>query len=185
MYFCNNCNSILNITKKISVPFIKEYNDDDENVFIEDILNKNDEGVFKIKFNISKLTKSSKFKQLDEKEKYKIQQVYKAHTNKLNSTYFVCENCNYHKILSSEITIFESIIEEKLNEDKSSMLFKKDDWTLPRTKDFICPNKSCLTNKKGYEVQREAIFYRPYTDKYYLKYLCTTCNESWTPSIKI
>ena len=55
------------------------------------------------------------------------------------------------------------------------------DMTLPRTKDFICPNQKCETNKNYSDKNREAVFYRPSSDSYNLKYICCFCKTSWSP----
>jgi len=45
------------------------------------------------------------------------------------------------------------------------------DFTLPRTKDFICPNKECKIDP----IDREAIIYRPNPEEYVTQYICTNC----------
>jgi len=45
------------------------------------------------------------------------------------------------------------------------------DYTLPRTKDFICPNKEC----KPEEIKREAIIYRPNLNEFITQYICVNC----------
>ena len=46
------------------------------------------------------------------------------------------------------------------------------DPTLPRTKDFICPNSKCISNTKKTDkevlINKEAVFYRP-TKEYNIK----------------
>jgi hypothetical protein len=46
------------------------------------------------------------------------------------------------------------------------------DYTLPRTKDFICPNKECKVDLKD----KEAIVYRPNPNEYNTQYICTNCS---------
>jgi len=45
------------------------------------------------------------------------------------------------------------------------------DYTLPRTKDFICPNKDCKID----EINKEAVIYRPNPEEYITRYICTNC----------
>ena len=54
------------------------------------------------------------------------------------------------------------------------------DPTLPRTKDFICPNSSCVNNTDSIEIlkNKEAVFYRNQTE-YNLKYICCQCYTQW------
>ena len=54
------------------------------------------------------------------------------------------------------------------------------DKTTPRTKDFICPNKQCITNSKK-KVDKEAIFFRPDPKSYKLIYICISCSQKWSP----
>ena len=56
--------------------------------------------------------------------------------------------------------------------------FKIMDPTLPRTKDFICPNKECETNKNTNLATREAIIFRE-NRSFITRYVCTTCTTDW------
>ena len=53
-------------------------------------------------------------------------------------------------------------------EDLSIINTRLNDFTLPRTKDFICPNKNCISHKNN--LDKEAVFYRPYKNSYKIKY---------------
>jgi len=44
------------------------------------------------------------------------------------------------------------------------------DYTLPRTKDFICPTKACNDDP-----MKEAIIYRPNVNEFITQYICTNC----------
>ena len=50
------------------------------------------------------------------------------------------------------------------------------DNTLPRTKDYICPNTKCESHKN---INKEAIFYRPDKNSYRLEYQCAACRIKW------
>jgi hypothetical protein len=59
--------------------------------------------------------------------------------------------------------------------------FKIMDPTLPRTKDFICPNKECETNNltnTNNLINREAIIFRE-SKSFITRYVCTTCITDW------
>ena len=45
------------------------------------------------------------------------------------------------------------------------------DNTLPRTKDFICPNKSCDATEQN----KEAVIYRPNLNEFITQYICVNC----------
>ena len=77
--------------------------------------------------------------------------------------------------------IFTAHIKEKRFDDKSLSNLRINDSTLPRTKDFMCPNKTCKFNKKENDINKEAVFYRPFMNEYNLKYICCGCETSWDP----
>ena len=45
------------------------------------------------------------------------------------------------------------------------------DYTLPRTKDFICPNKECKTDP----ILKEAVIYKPILNEHITYYICVNC----------
>ena len=65
--------------------------------------------------------------------------------------------------------IFKTSTTTNLEEDDNVLVSRILDKTLPRTKDFICPNQKCETNKKLNSKDREAVFYRPNSNSYGLK----------------
>ena len=179
MYFCQNCDSILDITKKINNPYVKEYS----NVvnFLDDIDNNDTSGILKFNFKFNDILSNTEFKKKEKKNQEIILKQFKEKSNKLNVSFFVCKNCNFHDVLPSECVIFKSNLNEDIKEDLFLQNDRYLDNTIPRTKDFICPNKSCDSNKKSNELKKEAIFYRPIQDQYYLSYQCLTCNTVWNP----
>ena len=96
-------------------------------------------------------------------------------------TYFICNNCNYHTKITSGTKIFETSFKENKITDDSLLNLRIMDNTLPRTKDFICPNENCNSHKKENEKTREAVFYRPYNNRYDVKYICSECVTLWNP----
>jgi hypothetical protein len=91
-----------------------------------------------------------------------------------------CTSCGENYILHPETIIYS------LNFGKQQTSFNDDnidlklyDQTLPRTKDYICPNSKCETNKKSFNNNdKEAIFYRA-SKSYHMKYACVNCKTSW------
>ena len=96
-----------------------------------------------------------------------------------NKIYLVCNNCNYIDNLPPKTVIFKDSISEKSSEDLRILDLRINDKTLPRTKDYICPNAKCASHKN--DSNKEAIFFRPIENSYTLKYLCTICKTSWNP----
>ena len=92
---------------------------------------------------------------------------------------FVCNNCGYTTDIKPGAMIYS-----KMYEQESSTLFLEDydnicdDHTLPRTRDYLCPNTKCPTNSKKDSEQREAVFKR-LGKTYRLVYMCCVCKEHW------
>jgi len=100
----------------------------------------------------------------------------------ISNFYFLCTNCLTTYFLEPG-TIIDSINFEKsaiANDDDAKI--RVNDPTLPRTKDFICPNSKCVTNTKSDDtdvlVNKEAVFYRS-GKEYNIKYICCQCNTQW------
>lgn len=177
MKFCPKCNFMLDICNKISNNLLNEINSSDE--FIELIKNVNDiDYNYKLKFKLNDLQKNKTFIKLDANNKNKIL-TYFNKINKTNNILFFCNNCNYiEPIENGKILFTSSNINKKninLPNDKNLII----DPTLPRTKDFICPNKKCITNLK--KINKEAVFFRPDPKSYKLIYICISCSQKWTP----
>jgi hypothetical protein len=100
----------------------------------------------------------------------------------ISNFYLSCTNCSTTYFLEPG-TVIDSINFEKSaasNDDDSKI--RLNDPTLPRTKDFICPNSKCVTNVKSDDinvlVNKEAVFYRS-GKEYNIKYICCECNTQW------
>lgn len=118
-----------------------------------------------------------------EEEKKKLKDFYNKISNiKRSSTKYIfnCTSCGESYILNPETVIYS------LNYKKNNTSFNDDyldlklyDPTLPRTKDYICPNEECDTNDKSFDMSnKEAVFYRS-TGTYHMKYACLVCKHSW------
>jgi len=100
----------------------------------------------------------------------------------ISNFYLSCTNCSTTYFLEPG-TVIDSINFEKSaasNDDDSKI--RANDPTLPRTKDFICPNSKCVTNIKSDDINmltsKEAVFYRS-GKEYNIKYICCQCNTQW------
>jgi acetone carboxylase gamma subunit len=183
MYFCPKCNFLLDITKKVPGQNINEISSVDE--FIQKSLNNDLDNIVKIKFSSNDLSKSNTYKKLSIEEQELVNNKYDIYTkDNIVNAYFYCDNCNYNTKLEAGTIIFKTSTTENAEEDNSVLLSRVLDKTLPRTKDFICPNTKCDTNKKLNSKDREAVFYRPNSNSYNLKYVCCTCKTSWNPYFK-
>ena len=178
MYFCPKCNFILDISNKISNNILQDINTVEEFIdFFENDIEL--EHNYKTKFKLSDLEKNKNFLKLNDKNKKNILNNFKK-INNMNNIYFFCNNCNYIEPIENGKILFTSsnnnINNINLPNDENIIL----DSTLPRTKDFICPNKKCISNSKKNN-NKEAIFFRSDPKSYNLIYICTSCSQKWTP----
>ena len=176
-FICNKCNSLLTTTKtntiettKISTPGelinaikldeVMEYNITLERKDLEIYLNKK---------NIQ--NKESILK------KYDTMRSRKQITTKYN---LKCTSCGENYILHPETVIYSiNMGKQQLTFNDDNIDLKLYDPTLPRTKDYICPNSKCETNEKKFDTSnKEAVLYRA-TKSYHLKYACLNCKTSW------
>ena len=175
MYFCPKCNNKLEISNKI--PNTQEINTVDE--FLELFNNVNNlDFNYKFKFKLTELDKNKNFNKLDDKNKKKILDHFNK-INKISNVFFVCDKCNYNEPIQNGTILLKSSYNKinniNLPKDENIIL----DHTLPRTKDFICPN-NCISNSKKKSL-REAIFFRPDPKSYKLVYICTSCSQKFSP----
>lgn len=102
--------------------------------------------------------------------------------NKETKSKFIlnCTNCGTINQLKPETYIYSlNLKKQQIIYNDELIELKINDPTLPRTKDYICPNKKCNTNKKEFDqTKKEAVIYRA-NDLYYTKYACTECKSSW------
>lgn len=179
-FICKHCNFSLTIKKasdskaiKISTPneLVNASKNDEQHEY-EITLDKNDLETFLSKKNMK------------ENDKKHIMEFYNEKMNQQKgiSKYILkCSTCGSEYPLNPETTIYS------LNFKKQQSGFNDDyidlklyDPTLPRTKDYICPNPNCETNTKGFDTsKKEAVFYRG-SGTYHMKYACLNCKTSWT-----
>ena len=174
MFFCPKCNYSLDISKNIPQEISGDIQLRDPKDFI-DMFQENDlEGNIKIIFSKKDMLSNRYYKKLDSNEKEEIQTKF----NEINSigynlAYFVCKNCQFITKINKGSTIYS--VTTKSNNVITSK-YRHLDNTLPRTKDYICPNSKCNSHKSK---DKEAVFYRPEKNSYRLEYECVTCNTKW------
>jgi hypothetical protein len=91
-----------------------------------------------------------------------------------------CSNCGSSFFLEPETVIYSINYERSYLFQDDETRIKCNDPTLPRTKDFICPNEKCITNTESIKIlqNKEAVFYRNQYE-YNLKYICCDCFTQW------
>lgn len=186
MFYCKNCDYSLEISKnnnpELDVTRIKNINNPANLV---KIVIKNEKVEQDIQYNINFNDKELKdyLNERSDLSDYqkdiiigKFEQIIK-HQKNISKFFFVCNNCSTSYVLQPGTSIysinFDKSVGGMIDEDVS---VKIQDPILPRTKDYICPNKTCESRKDS--KNKEAIFYRNGKD-YHLKYICTICKTQW------
>jgi hypothetical protein len=184
MIFCKECSSIL-VISKTDIKF--EHNLITEPQQFLEIIDEDFDSLNNlIKFSENDLKKHLENIKKIGKEKEAIMDKYlsiiKSQGNKAEFCY-ECKNCKSRFELSAN-TIIQSI---NYDIDKNINIYippeiRCADPTLPRTKNYICPNQNCKSHKDL--INKEAIWYR--TDhngvNYYIEYVCCMCKKAWTPT---
>lgn len=185
MYFCPKCGYLFEIAKnidnkqsggkltKLDVIFEKVL--DNKSLTEDDIKD----------ITKTELESDSRYDSMNMKNQKKLQSkiraldknFFKIEESIINTkkSYHVCRNCDNVEeikpstlIYSKSYTFYNSIIEE----DYSYLIH---DNTLPRTRNYICPNKKCKTHKN--ENLNEAIITKNENKR--VIYICTICLTSF------
>lgn len=93
---------------------------------------------------------------------------------------YYCSYCGNSEDIKENQIIY---VHKSTNELKNLVLNvkeKKNDPILPRTRNYICPNKKCGTHQN--EKLREAVFFRPIEKSFQTIYLCCECDKYWPVS---
>ena len=180
MFFCQNCNNSLDITKNNNIKKVEKIVIDTPEEFIKLYNNTNTQNYY-LNFNENSLKLYLKIKNLSTKENTNIfNSFYKILNNQkdLSQFFLKCVNCNTHNVLQSG-TILYSInfsLNNTYNMTNEDIIIKSNDPILPRTSDYVCPNTKCKTHT---DIEsKEAVFYR--NDKNFnLTYICCACYNQW------
>jgi hypothetical protein len=177
---CKHCNNSLNIKKatetntlKISTPLeLINASKSEEQQDYDIILDKTILEAYLLK------------KKINETEKKRIIDFYdtKFSQGKFISKFILkCNSaCGSEYPLPPETIVYSRNFKKtQLYFDDDNIDLKLNDPTLPRTKDYICPNDECETNNKKFDqTNKEAVFYHA-KDLPHSKYACCVCKKSW------
>lgn len=91
---------------------------------------------------------------------------------------FKCINCGFKESIAPKTLIINKTIDKSnvsIDDSKyEEMIYDK---TLPRTRNYICINKSCESHKNP--DKREAVWFKYNSYNYGIKYACCTCKSVW------
>lgn len=88
-----------------------------------------------------------------------------------NEPVYVCSVCAAQEPLEDGTVIYEN--KRVRNLETMSSLTLVNTPTLPRTKDYICPEKSCASHADP--VRKEAVYRRVSSASFETEYICTLC----------
>jgi hypothetical protein len=180
MFFCQNCNNSLDITKNANVKKVDKVVINTPEEFMKSYNNTITQNYY-LNFNEDSLKLYLK-KEDFRNEEYTniINSFYKILNNQkdLSQFYLKCVNCNTHNVLQSGTILYTINFSstntfDMTNED---IIIKSQEPILPRTSDYVCPNAKCKTHTDINS--KEAVFYR--NDKSFnLTYICCACYNQW------
>jgi transposase-like protein len=188
MKFCKHCNYVLNISKtpinnEEKVTYTIETMDQYLNYLKNVSTELNHEVELKIDYETLKSKLMGKFKKNVKKvdDFLKDYETLKNKTVENTNIYFICQNCNSSFEIEPATIILSTNLDISNQQIQNyDLQFKILDPTLPRTKDFICPNTSCESNSESKldTVDREAVIFRE-NKSFITRYVCTTCLSDW------
>ncbi|AYV79782.1 MAG: putative DNA-dependent RNA polymerase subunit Rpb9 [Faunusvirus sp.] len=141
---------------------------------------------YTVGFKINDLVNSSKFKKTSKHNQdtilRKFNELSKNRLSDKAGPVFTCINCGYEFPLKKGTTLYSKNNNSSNKYATDTFLlnefeYKADDPILPRTKDYICQNKDCVTHKKN-DTTKEAVFFR-IKDSYKTIYMCCVCKKAW------
>lgn len=103
-------------------------------------------------------------------------QIFNENETKQNTekAYFICTNCGYKKPIKKNTLIFSKVASDVTqNYVSSDVIDMKYSDILPRTRKYLCPNKSCDSHEDFNK--REAVFFRT-NNTFKVKYICLACD---------
>jgi len=188
MKFCKHCNYVLNISKtSINTDNVDTYTIETMDQYLNYLKNVSTELNHDVNLKIDLETLKSKLMGKFKKNTKKVDELLETYislknkNNQNTNIYFICQNCNSSFEIDPGTIILSTNLDVTNQQIQSyDLQFKILDPTLPRTKDFICPNSECESNKQTLldTVNREAVIFRE-NKSYITRYVCSHCLTDW------
>lgn len=99
-----------------------------------------------------------------------------------NSLVYYCRKCGQEEKNLTEGNICVSKTRFKRTDQQYRNVinkYTKNDPTLPRVKNVVCPNAECSTNNLDQPTHREVLYIRYDDENLKFVYLCSTCDTVW------
>ena len=188
--FCENCDNMLDISRTQLIgadEVIASKNiSAEKNVNYEELLKKvenkeklSDEELTSI--DIKELVNNDYYKKMNKKGEIKkrilemIEDMKNSDEN--GQAYMICRNCGFTKPIKPQFKIFtknpEGVTSAHDYVNEANYRNRLIMGTMPRTRNFKCPNKECPVYTKN--ASPEAIFFRKSSDTYETIYGCVNC----------
>jgi len=114
----------------------------------------------------------------DEKKKKDILDTFsKLKKKEASNYYYNCTNCESTFDIDPNTLIYSINFDINNGIVNNNVDMKINDPILPRTKDYICPNKKCESHNNS--KNKESIWYRTVPNEFNIEYICCVCNERW------
>ncbi len=131
------------------------------------------------KVDIDKLSKHKEFLNLKDKDRKELIKILKMVEDDSQTAFIICKNCSYSEKLTTRTLILNKISKNSIADfdDLSKYKYMRYDNTLPHTRDYICKNKECKSNKD--HTLKDAKWFRPNQNTYVTYYVCCECGTVW------
>jgi DNA-directed RNA polymerase subunit M/transcription elongation factor TFIIS len=152
---------------------------DDDNIVRIINMFKNELDISNEKVDVEKLSRHKEFTNLKDKDRKELLRIIKMGEDDSIAAYIICKNCSYSEKLIKRTMILNKM--SKFSNSQSDNLSKYNymryDNTLPHTRDYICKNKDCKSNKDS--TLKDAKWFRPNQNSYITYYVCCECGTVW------
>lgn len=193
MQFCPKCDNIMDIGKtapkssftqdptSLSLTTATNTSTNNTDDHIAKIINmyKNEIDISNEKFDTESVIKHQNFINMKDREKKEFLKILKALEDDSLTAYIICKNCSYSEKLIKRTLIINKMskISTNIHDDLTKYKYMRYDNTLPHTRDYVCKNKECKTQKDNN--LKNAKWFRPIQNSYLTYYVCCECGTVW------
>ena len=193
MQFCPKCDNIMDISKTapkssfLGEPTSLSATTETDNIninngeYIAKIINmfKNDIDISNEKVDFEKISKHKEFLIMKDKERKELTRIIKIIEDDAQNAFIICKNCSYSEKLVKRTLLLNKMSKNSTIDfnDLSKYKYMRYDNTLPHTRDYVCKNKECKSNKD--HTLKDAKWFRPNQNSYITYYVCCECGTIW------
>jgi hypothetical protein len=140
---------------------------------------KNDIDISNEKIDFEKISKNKEFLNMKDKDRKELTRIIKMIEDEAQNAFIICKNCSYSEKLVKRTLLLNKMSKNSSIDfnDLSKYKYMRYDNTLPHTRDYICKNKECKSNKD--HTLKDAKWFRPNQNSYITYYICCECGTIW------